>query len=238
LEEESERLRVRRDVEQAAADWDGHGRSDAYLWRYERLENGLQLMEKETWSQDDVRRLFLEVSQARDRARLERESEQLAIRVLRDDAEEPELGIVLALAAIEEYTWTPRAELALNTSINASRVRGDLRHETRVRTAAFSPDGTRIVTASDDTTVRFWDASTGYEILFPAKEVGPLYGITIDANGTEVVSVSVDRTPQAWRPLTGDELIAFAKTRVTRELTEKERREYGLPPRKAVISNR
>jgi WD40 repeat protein len=31
-------------------------------------------------------------------------------------------------------------------------------HEDWVRTAAFSPGGTRIVTASDDRTVRPWDA--------------------------------------------------------------------------------
>ena len=30
--------------------------------------------------------------------------------------------------------------------------------------AAFSPDGTRIVTASDDKTARIWDAATGKEL--------------------------------------------------------------------------
>ena len=30
--------------------------------------------------------------------------------------------------------------------------------------AAFSPDGTRIVTASDDSTARVWDAATGKEL--------------------------------------------------------------------------
>lgn len=30
-------------------------------------------------------------------------------------------------------------------------------------TAAFSPDGARIVTASDDHTARVWDAATGQE---------------------------------------------------------------------------
>ena len=36
-----------------------------------------------------------------------------------------------------------------------------MRHEGPVTSAAFSPDGTRIVTASDDSTARLWDAATG-----------------------------------------------------------------------------
>jgi WD40 repeat protein len=37
-------------------------------------------------------------------------------------------------------------------------------HTDVVRSAAFSPDGRRIVTASDDQTARLWDAGTGKEI--------------------------------------------------------------------------
>jgi len=41
----------------------------------------------------------------------------------------------------------------------------ELRGHTRgVRCAAFSPDGTRIVTASWDNTARVWDAATGSEL--------------------------------------------------------------------------
>jgi WD40 repeat protein len=44
-------------------------------------------------------------------------------------------------------------------------------HEGSVFSAAFSPDGSRIVTASDDDTARIWDAATGKEIAVQA--VGP-----------------------------------------------------------------
>ena len=37
-------------------------------------------------------------------------------------------------------------------------------HESDVTSAAFSPDGSRIVTASADETARIWDAATGKEI--------------------------------------------------------------------------
>ena len=41
------------------------------------------------------------------------------------------------------------------------RARPLIGHGDRVRTATYSPDGTRIVTASDDHTARVWEAQTG-----------------------------------------------------------------------------
>ena len=37
-------------------------------------------------------------------------------------------------------------------------------HEGGVRSASFSPDGTRILTGSDDRTARIWNAANGHEI--------------------------------------------------------------------------
>ena len=42
-----------------------------------------------------------------------------------------------------------------------------------VWSAAFSPDGTRVVTASDDKTARVWDAATGKPLTRPAHASGP-----------------------------------------------------------------
>ncbi len=39
------------------------------------------------------------------------------------------------------------------------------RHEKPVQTVAFSPDGSRVVTASSDGTARLWDAKTGASLL-------------------------------------------------------------------------
>ena len=65
-------------------------------------------------------------------------------------------------------------------------------HTDRVKSAAFSPDGTRVVTASDDNTARLWDAASG-------KALATLEGHT-DRSGRRCSA----RTARGWsrRPMT------------------------------------
>ena len=63
----------------------------------------------------------------------------------------------------------PEAEGQLGASWRDLRERLDLVHDDWVASAAFSPDGKRIVTASHDKTARLWDAATGLPIGQPLK---------------------------------------------------------------------
>ena len=69
---------------------------------------------------------------------------------------------------------------------------------------AFSPDGTRIVSGSDDKTVRLWDADTGQPIGQPLTgHTDKVISVAFSPDGTRIVSGSVDKTVRLWDADTG-----------------------------------
>ena len=78
---------------------------------------------------------------------------------------------------------------------------------TLCNSAAFSPDGKRIVTASEDKTARLWDAETGKQIGAPL--VGHEDGVTSAAfspDGKRIVTASADKTARLWDAETGKQI--------------------------------
>ena len=78
-----------------------------------------------------------------------------------------------------------------------------------VRRAAFSPDGTRVVTASDDGTARLWDAATGKEIAVLRGHDKLVRRAAFSPDGTRVVTASNDNTARLWDAETGKEIVAL-----------------------------
>jgi len=71
-------------------------------------------------------------------------------------------------------------------------------HAGDVNAVAYSPDGTRIVSGSDDKTLKVWDASSGAELATLAGHAGDVNAVAYSPDGTRIVSGSCDATLKMW----------------------------------------
>ncbi len=91
-------------------------------------------------------------------------------------------------------------------------------HSDQVNSAAYNPDGTRIVTASvglgKDNTSRVWDAQTGQAIRILQGHEYSVNSAAYSPDGTRIVTASgglggKDNTARVWDALTGEQLAIF-----------------------------
>ncbi|KAG1827447.1 WD40-repeat-containing domain protein [Suillus subaureus] len=72
-------------------------------------------------------------------------------------------------------------------------------HTGWVNAVMISSDGNRIVSGSDDQTVRVWDMQTGKAVGAPFRgHTGPVRSVAISPDGKRIVSGSADKTIRVW----------------------------------------
>ena len=103
-------------------------------------------------------------------------------------------------------------------------------HEREVNSAAFSPDGKRIVTASFDKTARVWDAATGQPISELKGHEGRVYSAAFSPDGKRIITASSDKTARLWDVFADTQaLVSQSKTVIPRCLTPAQRKTFYLP---------
>ena len=134
-------------------------------------------------------------------------SRELAIAALNNLEVDPERSILLALHALDQKD-TQEAQDALHRAVQAFRVELAVHHTDIVEDVTYSPDGTRLATASDDGTAKIWDAATGRQLL--TLETGPSASVAFSPDGTRLATANYEaHTITIWDAVTGQDLLTL-----------------------------
>ncbi len=80
---------------------------------------------------------------------------------------------------------------------------------TLLTSVAWSPDGKRLATGSDDQTAKVWDAASGKELLTLRGHAGSVYSVAWSPDGKRLATGSWDKTAKVWDAASGQELLTL-----------------------------
>jgi len=112
--------------------------------------------------------------------------------------------IVLSIEELD--CQTGQARIVMVEGPDAGDMRDDvfLLHDAGVKWAAFSPDGSKVVTACHDGAARIWDWKQARVAVPPLKHGGSVYCAAFSPDGRYVATGSRDRTARIWESATGE----------------------------------
>ncbi len=83
-------------------------------------------------------------------------------------------------------------------------------HTAQVNSVAFSADGKRLASGSQDQTVKVWDATTGRQTLtFKAVTLGGIKGVAFSPDGTRLAVAGQENVVKIWDATSGQEQLSL-----------------------------
>ncbi len=91
-----------------------------------------------------------------------------------------------------------RHRLMLVDAASGNELRTLPGHDAAITAAAFSPDGTRLVSASDDRTLMLWDVRNGRRLATLSGHTAPVLAVAFNPSGSLIASGAGDSTIRLW----------------------------------------
>uniref|UniRef100_UPI003D0EBA11 nSTAND1 domain-containing NTPase n=1 Tax=Haliangium sp. TaxID=2663208 RepID=UPI003D0EBA11 len=221
LAEEREALLVRQDLGRAARRWEQNGRPEDELWRGGRLRRAQELRGDGVLRLTETEAGFLDAAEAAQRAaeaaaEAQRQRELTLAREARESARRAHTASLMAgareLLARGRPEWAAQVLLAVDdpgaTRGWISTARSVLTappllavfegHKASIRAIAFSPDGTRVVSGSDDSTACIWRVDGRGDPVVLADHERRVRAVSFSPDGTRVITASWDGTARIW----------------------------------------
>ncbi len=195
LGEAYEDIRLQKKLSEDVAAWIHVGKPA------DRLYRGSQLVEAQVWrtqnipSQDEE--AFLQASaaeQEREKAAEKQKQRRYTRRVVLVGI--GGLGLVAAAIPLTRYFFPSSS--ASRPSFQTVTYRG---HSSLVDSAAWSPDGKYIASASNDQSVQVWEALTARRVQTYRGHTGSVFSAAWSTDGKYIASAGVDATVQVWEAL-------------------------------------
>ncbi len=109
-----------------------------------------------------------------------------------------------ALAVVDENLR--RTEASQLIGADYQRMLATYRHGSGITAVAFSPEGDRVLTGSDDNIARLWDARSGKPLGEPLRHEHAVWAVAFSPDGDRVLTGSDDNTARLWDARSGKPL--------------------------------